>query len=183
MALFMGKFGFFVTKLELFNAFCLIPENKNVQYWMFREFSGQIPNPEIFCLDQETINYRAILAQHPNNFLAMNAIADKLSTKGHLNDALPLVQKAVSLAPQNGMILDTYGWILFKQNKYEEALDVLNKSDTYLPNHPIVLYHLGAMYLAIGEKELAREHLEKSLSLSSNFNDVNEARRLLQTIQ
>ena len=183
MALFLGKFGFFVTKLDLFNAFCLMPENKNARYWMFREFSGHIPNPDTFCLDQEIVKYRSILAQHPENFLAMNAIADLLAAKGHLSEALPLAQKAVSLAPSNGMILDTYGWILFKQDKYKEALDVLNSADAYLPDHPIVLYHLGAVNLAMGEKERARKHLEKSLNLSSNFSDADEARRLLQSIQ
>ena len=80
------------------------------------------------------------------------------------------------------MILDTYGWILFKQKKYSAALDVLEKSASRLPGHPVVLYHLGAAYHATGKDNLARQHLEKALSISSNFKEVDQVRKLLEKV-
>jgi tetratricopeptide (TPR) repeat protein len=71
-------------------------------------------------------------------------------------------------------------WILFKQKKNREALDVLEKSASLLPNQSIVLYHLVAAYHANGNDNLAREHLEKALSISSNFKEADQARKLLK---
>jgi tetratricopeptide (TPR) repeat protein len=50
-----------------------------------------------------------------------------------------------------------------------------------LPDNSIVLYHLGAAYHATGNGNLAREYLEKALSISSNFKAANQARKLLET--
>ena len=111
----------------------------------------------------------------------MNNLADILSETGQLDEALTLAQKAVAMAPQNGIYLDTYGWILFKQEKNRVALDALKKSASLLPDNSIVLYHLGAAYHATGNGNLAREYLEKALSISSNFKAANQARKLLET--
>lgn len=179
VALRMANFAFFGRQPELFQAFCEMPENGNVQYFMSRAFAENIPDHDDFCLEQELSSYRAILAQHPDSYEAMNAIADVLGHAGKLDEALPLAEKALSLAPDNGMVLDTYGWILFKLERHSEALDALNKSLAALPDHPIVLYHLGAVYQAMGNERQARRHLEKALSVSGDFEGAEEARSML----
>jgi len=176
----LARYGFFRSRQDLFQAYCASPENGNVRYWMAREFSDQLPDQENFCSNEEIKGYRAIIAQHPNNVRALNNLAAVLSKNGQLKEALAAAEKAVAIAPQNGMILDTYGWILFKQNQYREAVAVLEKSAAALPEHPIVLYHLGAAYRAAGDNTRARIHLEKALSISGNFEDADEARKLLQ---
>jgi spermidine synthase len=178
----LAKYGFFHSKRDLFRAYCVMPENGNVRYWMSREFSNRLPDHETFCSKEEIRGYRAIIAQHPNNVRALNNLAGILSESGQLDEALTLAKKAVAIAPQNGMILDTYGWILFKQKKNRLALDVLKKSASLLPGHPIVLYHLGAAYHATGNANMAREHLQKALSISSNFKEADQARELLKKV-
>ncbi|UCH19694.1 MAG: fused MFS/spermidine synthase, partial [Deltaproteobacteria bacterium] len=175
----LARYGFFHSKQDLFRAYCAMPENGNVRYWMAIEFSNRLPDQEAFCSDEEIRGYRAIIAKHPNNVRALNNFAAILSETGQLDEALAAAEKAVALAPHNGMILDTYGWILFKQKKYREALDVLEKSASLLPDHPIVLYHLGAVYHTTGKDYLARKYLEKALSISSNFREAEQARNLL----
>ena len=59
-------------------------------------------------------------------------------------------------------------------------MEVLEKSAALLPDHPVVLYHLGAAYRAIGNEAQARAHLEKALSRSSNFKEADQARELLK---
>jgi spermidine synthase len=183
VALLLAKHGFFDSKQDLYNAYCFMPDNGNVRYWMSREFSGSLPDHETFCRDQAMKSHREMMKQRPGEALSLNARAYKLAESGQLDEAATLAEKAVALAPQNGMILDTYGWILFKQKKYEKALDVLKKSDHFLPNHPIVLYHLGAAYHAAGNDTLSREHLEKALSISRSFNEAGEARALLEELK
>ena len=48
----LARYGFFHNKYELFRAFCLKPENGNVRYWMFRGFSGRVPDHQTFCKSQ-----------------------------------------------------------------------------------------------------------------------------------
>ena len=176
----LARYGFFASKPDLFRAFCDMPENGNVRYWMSLEFAGQLPQQEIFCNNQTIKDYRAMIAKHPNNVRALNNLAALLSENGQLDEALVAAETAVAIAPQNGMLLDTHGWILFKQKKYGAAVEVLEKSAALLPDHPVVLYHLGAAYHAAGNKDQARVHLEKALSRSSNFKEADQARELLK---
>jgi spermidine synthase len=178
----LARFGFFNSKPDLFKAFCDMPENGNVRYWMSREFSDRLPDQETFCSSEEIRGYRAAIARDPNNARAWNNLAALLSENGQLDEALAAAERAVAIAPHSGMILDTYGWILFKQKKYKAAVDALEKSASLLPDHPIVLYHLGAALHATGDDKLARERLEKALSLSGNFKGADQARELLKQV-
>ena len=45
----LAWYGFFRRKNELFRAYCLMPKNGNVQYWMAREFSDKLPDYNTFC--------------------------------------------------------------------------------------------------------------------------------------
>jgi predicted Zn-dependent protease len=63
--------------------------------------------------------------------------------------------------------------------KYPEALVTLREALAALPDHPIVLYHLGAAYLAAGNQEMGEYHLLRALSASQDFPGADEARALL----
>ena len=45
----LSNYGFFGNKRALFMAYCSMPENGNVRYWMSREFSNRVPDHETFC--------------------------------------------------------------------------------------------------------------------------------------
>ena len=45
----LARYGFFGNKYELLRAYCLMPDNGNVRYFMSLEFSGRLPNYETFC--------------------------------------------------------------------------------------------------------------------------------------
>ncbi len=182
-ALMLARYAFFNSKEDLFSAYCSMPDNGNVRYWMSREFSGSVPERELFCKNLSSQASGQVTARHHDNALFLNAQAYTLAQMGKLDEALVLAEKAVALAPESGMILDTYGWILFKQQKNDEALDVLKRSASLLPRHPIVLYHLGAVCHASGDKELAIKYIEMALSISGNFEEADQARSLLNEIK
>ncbi len=178
----MSRYAFYESKDDLFNAFCLLPEDGNVRYFMDREFAERPPDREEFCREREIAQCRAAVAHEPNNALALNALADRLIEGGNLEEGVPLAERAVALAPENGMILDTYGWGLHMQGKDPMALDVLRRSASALPAHPIVLYHLGAVCRASGDLPGARKYLEAALRTSNDFPGAESARRLLDEI-
>jgi len=45
----LARYGFFNNKYELLRAYCLMPENGNVRYFISLEFSGRLPNYQTFC--------------------------------------------------------------------------------------------------------------------------------------
>lgn len=175
----LGRFAFFQQRDDLLKAFCADPEEGNVRFHMSLEFAGDVPEPESFCREIKVAPYREMVERHPGDPLALNALADALQETGRLDEALVQAENAIRLAPENGMILDTYGWILYRQGKAQPALEALKRADRFLPGHPIVLYHLGAAYLATGNARAGREHLSRALAASADFAGADEVRRLL----
>jgi tetratricopeptide (TPR) repeat protein len=59
----------------------------------------------------------------------MNGLAYFLIDKDrNINEGLELIDKALELSPDKYYMLDTKGWGLYKQGRYKEALEFLQKS-------------------------------------------------------
>jgi tetratricopeptide (TPR) repeat protein len=84
---------------------------------------------EAEILDKAEEYYRQALSLEPENPLRINNLAYSLIDKDrNINEGLELVDKALELSPDNYVSLHGKGWGLFKQGKYEEALEILQKS-------------------------------------------------------
>ena len=95
----------------------------------------------------------------------------------HLQRALQLARIAESQAPNNPNILDTLGWIYYKQRSYELAINKLLGSLNINPDNPITNYHLGWAYYDTGRYEKAREYMKIALKLNPNFEGAQKARK------
>ncbi|OGS44856.1 MAG: hypothetical protein A2539_03775 [Elusimicrobia bacterium RIFOXYD2_FULL_34_15] len=71
-----------------------------------------------------------------------------------LNDAEDYVKKALSIDPENPAYIDSLGWIYYRRQKYNEALEVLKKASDKADDSTI-LDHLGDCYLALGNTQMA----------------------------
>lgn len=72
----------------------------------------------------------------------------------------------------NGAYLDSLGWVLFKQKKYDEAKEWLIKAtEDKNAQHIEIFDHLGDVHMALGEREAAVKAWQKGLEV------VTEARR------
>jgi tetratricopeptide (TPR) repeat protein len=73
--------------------------------------------------------YRRALSLNPLDMERINSLAYFLIDKDRdINEGLNLIEKALSLSPDNYEYLDTQGWGLYKQGKFKEALETLQKS-------------------------------------------------------
>lgn len=63
---------------------------------------------------------------------------------------------------------DTYGWISYRQSNYADARTYLEPAAAGLPDDPVVQYHLGMTYAALGEVELATQQLTHALALAGD---------------
>jgi tetratricopeptide (TPR) repeat protein len=80
-----------------------------------------------------------------------------INNKRNINEGLQLVNKALELKPNNYNYLHTKGWGLYNQNKFLEALDVLQKSwnirrEKAVYNHEAWL-HLEAAKKVVSEQK------------------------------
>ena len=75
---------------------------------------------------------------------AQNSLAWMFAKDGILLDkALVLVKKAIVSSPRNANYLDTLGWILYKQKKYKQAIEILIKAKKHSPNNLEIQKHLN----------------------------------------
>lgn len=73
--------------------------------------------------------YERALQIDPDNIYVMNNYAYYLSLrKQKLDKAYTMSKKVVEKKPEEATYLDTHGWVLYQQGKYQEALKVLEKA-------------------------------------------------------
>jgi tetratricopeptide (TPR) repeat protein len=99
--------------------------------------------------------YRQALLLQPSNPVRMNGLAYFLiDNDRNVEEGLELIDKALELSPEEYYMLDTKGWGLFKQGRYDEALEFLNKSWDSSPfyNHETFLHLEAAKKAVAGQK-------------------------------
>lgn len=117
---------------------------------------------------------RGILAQSPNNPIALNNLGYFLTERNEkLDEALKLIQQAVKIDPDNSSYLDSLGWVYFKLGKLDLAEENLKKALKIDPSSATIHEHLGDVYQKQGKAELAKASWQKALTLSSDTEQLN----------
>ena len=127
--------------------------------------------------------YREILSRKPDHAFALNNLALLTLESGNPKEALRLAEKARLLEAGNGNILDTYGWLLFKNNDKKKSVPILQKAQSLVPKNPSVLYHLAVVYSETGKKPEAKQVLKQLLDLKIDFENLASAKELLEHLQ
>jgi tetratricopeptide (TPR) repeat protein len=87
----------------------------------------------------------------------LNELAWLLIDKNRdLNAGLRLVDKALEVSPDNFLYLDTKGWGLYKQSKFKEALDLLQKSWD-LRRQKAIYDHEAYLHLEAAKKAITNQ--------------------------
>ena len=95
---------------------------------------------------------KAVAALRPTDPAALNAYGYTLAdNRRQLPVARRLIERAHAAAPKNASILDSLGWVLFRQGHGEEALPYLNAA--YSDDHDgDVAAHLGEVLWQLGRR-------------------------------
>ncbi len=110
-------------------------------------------------------HYQQALKLDPHNPMVLNNYSYYLSLRGQrLDEALDMSGKTLEMKPDEPSYLDTYGWILYRQGKYEKAREYIQRALDLSPESDATLWdHLGDVYWRLGEQEKARASWKKAL--------------------
>jgi tetratricopeptide (TPR) repeat protein len=134
--------------------------------------------------DQAIEEYRGILAHSPNEVLSLNNLAVLLAVNRHApEEALPLAERAVSLATGDPMLLDSLGWIQHLLGKNDQALRSLTTAISAAPNVAELRWHAAVIYAGLQEIAKASSELDAALKLDPKLPEREEdVRKLQQTL-
>jgi tetratricopeptide (TPR) repeat protein len=113
-------------------------------------------------VDELESRLRRLIEIKPDHAHALNALGYSLADRNlRLPEARTLIERAIELAPNDPFILDSKGWVLFRQGETQAALDVLNQAFGIRPD-PEIAAHLGEVLWSIGRKDEARQTWDKA---------------------
>ncbi|MFZ1900237.1 MAG: tetratricopeptide repeat protein [Azonexus sp.] len=94
-----------------------------------------------------------LLKLKPDHAHALNAFGYSLAERNiRLAEAHKLITQALALAPQDPFIMDSMGWVLFRQGKLPEALKTLETAYG-IKADPEIAAHLGEVLWTLGRKD------------------------------
>jgi predicted Zn-dependent protease len=89
-------------------------------------------------------------------------------TNGNLDEALRYALEASKNKPDSVAMSDTVGWIYFKKQASESAIQVLTNVVQKEPKDPIYRYHLAAAMLQNGDAADAKKELQTAMANRPN---------------
>lgn len=121
--------------------------------------------------------YEKLLKVQPDDGLVWNNLAQVAFAQNQM-DASGFAERAYNLRPHDPVVIDTLGWLLFRQGQVDRGLALLRDARLRNPNDPEIRYHLAAALASSGRKAEAREEISQALRSGKPFAGIEEARRL-----
>lgn len=114
-------------------------------------------------LDVTETELRKLIQLKPDFAQAYNALGYTLADRNiKLEEARNLIEKALSLSPDDHFILDSMGWVEYRLGKLDQAVDLLRRAYT-AENDPEIAAHLGEVLWQQGKHDEALQTWESAL--------------------
>jgi tetratricopeptide (TPR) repeat protein len=102
---------------------------------------------------------RHLLTRHPEHAHALNALGYSLAERNiRLEEAAQLLDKAIMLAPNDAYIMDSLGWLQYRQGRLPEALTTLENAYR-IKADPEIASHLAEVLWMLERRDEARRVL------------------------
>ncbi len=154
--------------------------------WRF-ELAAENPEIRLTALIQKSICHdengevakarfalETLRREFPDDPEVANSFGYFLAEKGEdLELAEGMVREALAVDPGNGAYLDSLGWVMYRNGRYEEAFDYLIQAVNVLPDDPVILEHLGIVLKNLGQMAEALDVLERALNLGGDSERIS----------
>lgn len=130
------------------------PENRDVLY------ARALIAERLDKLDVVEADLLKILDKNPDDVGALNALGYTLTDRTlRFDEAEKYLRKALQLQPDEAVVIDSYGWLQFKQGKFDVALEYLKKAFDKQPENEIAA-HIAEVLWVTGKQKEAKEFFE-----------------------
>ena len=108
-------------------------------------------------LDMAEADLLKVISKEPNNADALNALGYTLADRtSRYNEALEYINRAAELEPDEPAILDSLGWVSYRQGRMDDAIKWLSRAFEKLEDAEIAA-HYGEVLWRNNQKDKARE--------------------------
>lgn len=121
--------------------------------------------------EQVIKEYESMLKEQPKNSMVLNNLAYILADSGmDVQKALEYAERAYNTKPNSPEVLDTYGYVLLKNGKAEQANEFLQRSlqqfEQNKINAPIEIYeHIGLAKEKLGQPNEALKAYKRAMEI------------------
>ncbi len=129
-------------------------------------------------------NMKLVLKMDPNHIQGLNYLAFTYSEMNtNLDEAEKLVRRALEFEPNDGFILDTLGWVLYKKGDIRESIKVLELAYQRNSTEAVIAEHLGDAYFKQQLVEKAKVMYEKAVENESDLEKAKNIRAKIAALQ
>lgn len=132
--------------------------------------------------DKAEPGFRKALDLSPDQPAVLNYLGySYVEKKQNLDEALSMIERAVAARPEDGYIIDSLGWVLYRLGRYDEAVVQMERAVELMAVDPLVNDHLGDVYWAVGRKREAEFQWKRAISFGPGEDlDMDRVRRKLE---
>ena len=135
------------------------------EHWRLFYFRG-IAHERAKHWDAAEADFQQALALEPEQPFVLNYLGYSWVEQGrNLAEAKAMIKRAVAREYDNGAIVDSLGWVLYRIGEYEEAVGELERAVQLEPQDPVINDHLGDAYWMVGRKVEAQFQWKRVLNL------------------
>ena len=126
-------------------------------------------------LDLLESRLRKLIKLRPESAQAYNALGYSFADRNiRLPEARELIEKALQLSPEDYFILDSMGWVLFRQGDLSSSLAYLERAFVKR-NDPEISAHIGEVLWALGRRDDAQRILREAQQKHPDNEALSEA--------
>src|SRR5471032_544342 len=133
-------------------------------------------------LDESEADIQTALKLSPEQPELLNYLGYSWVDRGrNIPQALTMLEKARSLRPYDGYIVDSVGWAYYQLGRYDDAAQTLEAAVLLVPGDPTINDHLGDALWRAGRHIDARFQWNHAITFSDNDTDKAAIERKLKT--
>lgn len=134
--------------------------------------------------DKVLSHMNKVIEMDPNHVQGLNYLAFTYAEANkNLDEAEKLVRRALVIDPNDGYIMDTLGWILYKKGKFQDSVKILEAAYKSQPNESVIAEHLGDAYNKNQLSEKARKMYQRAAESEKDEVKINEIRQKITSLE
>ncbi|TAN56469.1 MAG: tetratricopeptide repeat protein [Magnetospirillum sp.] len=129
-------------------------------------------------------DFREALRLKPDQPDVLNYLGYTWVDQGtNLEQARKMIQRAVDLRPNDGAIVDSLGWALYRMGEFQAAVKQLERAAELKPEDPTINEHLGDALWQVGRIDEARYQWQRAMGLDPEPEQIEALKTKISTGQ